>query len=108
MKKFAMAACLSLVLVTAGAQAMESTAVRVYDAGELPLNRYSVIDRLWTGTWRSAFWLPAYDDAGSAISALTTEAGRRGADGVINLHCLHDEGGMTGGYICYGLAIKLK
>ena len=30
------------------------------------------------------------------------------ADGVINLHCLNDNTGWGGGYICYGLAIKLK
>jgi hypothetical protein len=107
MKTFAAMACLGLL--TMGAQAAEPEApVRVFDAGELALNQYSVIERLWTGTWRSAFWLPAYADAGAAISALTTEAGRRGADGVINLHCLRDGGGLIGGYICYGLAIKLK
>jgi hypothetical protein len=82
--------------------------VRVFDAGELTIDRYTVIERLWTSTWRSAFWLPEYKDAGAAIASLTTEAGRRGADGVIDVHCLNDSGGLTSGYTCHGLAIKLK
>jgi hypothetical protein len=107
MKKFAAMACLGLLVM--GAQAAEPEApVRIFGAGELALSQYSVIERLWTGTWRSAFWLPAYGDAAAAISALTAEAERRGADGVVNLHCLRDGGGWVGGYICYGLAIKLK
>jgi hypothetical protein len=107
MKKFAAMACLGLM--TMGAQAAEPEApVRVFDAGELALNQYSVVERLWTGTWRSAFWLPAYADAGTAISALTAKARDLGADGVVNLHCMNDAGGWGGGYLCYGLAIKLK
>lgn len=106
MKKFTALVCLALIAVAANAA--ETGAVRVFDAGELTLDRYTVIERLWTGTWRSAFWLPSHDDPGAAIAALTSEAGRLGADGVTNLHCLHDGGGMSGGYVCYGLAIKLK
>lgn len=110
MKKITALVCLALL--AAGANALDAAAetggVRVFEAGELSLDRYTVIERLWTGTWRAAFWLPSYDDAGAAITALTNEAGRLGADGVTNLHCLHDSGGMSGGYICYGLAIKLK
>lgn len=106
MRIFAVIACLGLL--ASGAQAAESTEVRVFDAGELTLGRYTVIERLWTGKWRSAFWIPAHDDAAAAISELTSEAGRLGADGVVDLHCLHDGGGLSGGYICYALAIKLK
>ncbi len=102
-----------LILVTsvmpAVTQAKEpQPPVRVFDAGELTLDRYTVMKRLWTGTLRASFWIPAYDDAGTAIAALTSEAGNLGADGVVNLHCLNDVGGLGGGYTCYGLAIKLK
>jgi hypothetical protein len=82
--------------------------VPVYDTGELTLDRYSVVERLWTGTWRASFWIPAHDDASSAIAALTSKAADLGADGVVNLHCVNDSGGWGRGYYCYGLAIKLK
>jgi uncharacterized protein YbjQ (UPF0145 family) len=82
--------------------------IRVFDAGELTLDQYTVIERLWTGTWRASFWIPTENDAGSAIAALTSKAESLGADGVVNLHCVNDAGGWGGGYYCYGLAIKLR
>lgn len=86
----------------------EETPVRVYDTGELTLDRYTVVERLWTGTWRAAFWIPAHREASSAIAELTAKAADLGADGVVNLHCVDDAGGIARGYYCYGLAIKLK
>lgn len=103
MKKVAAMACLSFVAAAAVAEP-----VRVFDAGELAFARYTVVKRLWTGSWRASFWIPSHGDAGSAIAELTAEAGSLGADGVVNLHCLNDSGGWGGGYTCYGLAIKLK
>jgi hypothetical protein len=98
-----------LVLAPMAARSAEEPApVRVFDAGELTLARYTVVQRLWTGSWRASLWIPSHSDAGSAIAGLTTEAARLGADAVINLHCLNDSGGWSPGYTCYGLAIKLK
>lgn len=77
--------------------------IKVFDAGELTPDRYTVVERIWTGTLRTLYWLPSHDDAGAAVTALTDKARSLGADGVVNLHCLKD-----GGYYCYGLAIKLK
>ena len=85
-----------------------SAPIRVFDAGELTLARYTVLKRLWTGSWRSAFGVPVHHDAGEAITALTAEAATLGADGVVNLHCLNDTGGWASGYFCYGLAIRLR
>ncbi len=81
----------------------ETPPIRVFDAGELTPDRYTVVERIWTGTLRTLYWLPGHDDAGAAVTALTDKARSLGADGVVNLHCLKDSG-----YYCYGLAIKLK
>ena len=54
--------------------AAEVAPVRVYDTGELTLDRYTVVERLWTGTWRATFWVPTHDDPASAIAALTSKA----------------------------------
>ena len=88
--------------------AAEAGQVKVIDATELPLHRYTVVKRIWTQTWRSAFWVSTYDDASDAIAALASKAADEGANGVTNLHCLNDTGGWGSGYFCYGLAIKLK
>jgi len=98
------AAVLFLVAFPVTAQPMvETPPVRVFDAGELPSYRYTVVERIWTGTLRTLYWLPGHDDAGAAVAALTDKARSLGADGVVNLHCLKD-----GSYYCYGLAIRLK
>ena len=90
------------------ALAADAAPIKVFDATQLPFDRYTVVKRIWTQTWRSAFWVSNYDDASDAIAALTSRAADEGANGVINLHCLNDTGGWGGGYFCYGLAIKLK
>jgi len=89
------------------AQGADAGKVRVFDATQLTLDRYTVVTRIWAQSWRSAFWVPTYDEVADAISALTSKAADAGADGVINLHCLNDTS-WGGGYFCYGLAIKLK
>jgi hypothetical protein len=104
----AVALSCALCVAVGAARAADAARVRVYDATELPLDRYTVVKRIWTQTWRSAFWVPAYNDAADAKAALTSRAADAGADGVINLHCLNDAGGWGGGYFCYGLAIKLR
>jgi hypothetical protein len=106
--KLAAAALGLLVLSTTAAQDRAGTApIRIYDAGELTLERYTVVERLWTGTWRASFWVPTHRDPSAAIDALTSKAADLGADGVTNLHCVND-GAWWAGYYCYGLAIKLK
>jgi hypothetical protein len=102
------AGALGLAAVNAPAQETGAPTVRVYDAGELTLDRYTVVQRLWTGSWRASFWVPEYREPASAITALTSRAAALGADGVTHLHCLNDERGWGAGYYCYGLAIKLK
>jgi hypothetical protein len=102
------AAILLLPGVTALAQDKAAAPpFRVYDAGELPPERYTVLKRIWAGTWRASFWVPTRNEVADAIEDLKTQAADAGADGVVNLHCLSDAG-WSGGYFCYGLAIKLK
>lgn len=85
----------------------DAAPVKVFDATQLTQDRYTVVTRIWTQSWRSAFWVPTHGEMADAIKALTSKAANAGADGVVNLHCLNDTG-WFGGYFCYGLAIKLK
>ena len=99
--------------VTAPAAAAEtpSAAVRIYEAGALVPERYTVIKRLWVESWRSAFWVPTHGESAAAIAELQAEAARLGADGIVNLHCLNSRGGWFSGadaFFCYGNAVRLK
>ena len=84
--------------------------VRVIEPGELTVLSYTVMERLWTGTWRSAFWTTTYDTSDAAIAMLTRKAEKLGADAVTDLSCFRDAGTWFSpeGYFCSGLAIKLK
>jgi hypothetical protein len=96
------------VMAVTNALAQDQAPVRVFDAGQLAPSQYTVVERIWTGTWRAPFWLPGYDDAGAAVAALTNKAASLDANGVVNLYCVNDARGWGGGYLCYGLAVKLK
>src|SRR5262249_54757180 len=83
--------------------------LRVYDATELTPDRYTVIQRVWTGSWRSALGYPEHADSGAAIGALSAEAGRLGADGLTNLSCLEDpRAGLGGGPLRCGRASQAR
>ena len=99
------------VLPQAAASETPGAAVRIYEAGALAPDRYTVVEHLWAESWRSAFWVPAHAESGNAIAALQQEAAHLGADGIVNLNCLNEGGGWFSGkdaYFCYGNAIKLK
>lgn len=85
----------------------EPPQIRIYDAGELTLDRYTVIKRIWSGTWRASLWVPTSREQSAAIDAIKSAAADAGADGVVNLHCLSDSF-WSDEYFCYALAIKLK
>ncbi|HEX9684424.1 MAG TPA: hypothetical protein VGA25_01060 [Burkholderiales bacterium] len=97
----------ALCFAAGAAFSADAPRVRVFDATELTLDRYTVVKRIWTQTWHASFWVSTHDERADAIAALTSKAADAEADGVINLHCLNDTG-WFGGYFCYGLAIKLK
>ena len=103
----------ALVLAIPGAFAVAQDSpepppqIRIYDAGELTLDRYTVIKRIWAGTWRASLWVPTSRDRSAAIDAIKSAAADAGADGVVNLHCLTDSF-WSDEYFCYALAIKLK
>ena len=105
--------CCSIALtlgVASAAFAQGSAGPRVYQVGEITYNRYTVLERIWVGSWRSAFYVPGRADEKGAVEALKEEAARLGADGIVNLHCINDSSGFMGGadHFCYANAIKLK
>ena len=106
-RSFVAALCLA---AACAASAQEAAGVRIYQVGEIAYARYTVLGRIWVDSWRSAFFVPTHEDESGAIAALRDEAAQRGADGIVNLRCLNDSGGLplAGGYFCYANAIKLK
>ena len=102
--------CVLACAASAAGAAEARAPLRVIEPGELTLLSYTVVQRLWTGTWRSAFWTTTHDTSDAAITMLTREAERLGADAVTDLACFRDRGTWFSpeGYFCSGLAIKLR
>lgn len=92
----------------AGEQAAGS--VPVYDATQVAFDRYTVVKRVGTDDWQSAFYVPGHRDLETAQQAVVSAAARAGADGVVNLTCFDQTDGIfkRAGYFCYGNAIKIR
>jgi uncharacterized protein YbjQ (UPF0145 family) len=65
--------------------------------------------RLWVESWRTAFDVPAHAESSAALTQLSDEAARVGADALTNVVCLDDNRAwFRSGYFCYALAVKRK
>lgn len=84
--------------------------VPVYDATQLPFDRYTVVRRLSVESRESAYRIRGHRDLASARAALASEAARIGADGVLNVTCFDQTDWLfnPAGYVCYGNAIRIK
>jgi hypothetical protein len=108
------AACaLSGCASTPSATQVAGPDVKIYQSNNLTSSRYDVVRRVWVESWRSAFWLPTYPTEAEGIESLQTEAGRAGADGLINVICI-DQGpskwssNQESRIVCYGNAIRMR
>jgi uncharacterized protein YbjQ (UPF0145 family) len=81
--------------------------VKIYRGSELVPSQYQIVSRLWTDSWRTWRRVPTYAKQEDAIASLRAEAGRIGADGLINVVCLNQQPGAETAMLCYGTAIRL-
>ena len=103
--------CAALALAIAASGAAAADGVPVYDSTQVPFDRYTIVSRIGVEDWRqSAFRIRSHPTLQAARAALTREAARLGADGVINMICFDqtDRVFRPEGYFCYGNAIRLK
>ncbi|MEK6593775.1 MAG: hypothetical protein AABZ67_11920 [Pseudomonadota bacterium] len=96
--------------VAAPEAARSADSVRIYDPADLNLGRYEILRRLWVESWRSAFGVPRHASADAAVAELKTAAASLGADGLINVVCVPDQGWWLRkeNVFCYALAIRLR
>ena len=103
------AAALLLFCGPVAAQTVSADAVPVYDATQIPFDRYTIVKRLGVEGVQSAFWISGYGDPERARQALVNEAARLRADGVVNVQCLSRTDSLLSraGHYCYGNAIRI-
>jgi hypothetical protein len=87
--------------------------VTVYKVDQRVGQSYDIVRRLWTESWRTAFWAPTFPSEDEAIASMRAEAARMGADGLVNVNCL-DQGRSAWSQspepalLCYGIAVRLR
>ena len=85
----------------------QPSAVQVYELNPFVGHSYEIVDRLWIGSWRSAFGLPTYPRKEDAIAAMQAEASRLNADALVSVSCVDQHGstwfrGNEPAFLCYG------
>ena len=87
----AIALLLPIVLSACATQApvapVSAEKVSIHDSVLSAPPRYQVIERLWVGSWSSAFLTPSYSSRDEAMADFRREAADRGGNGVINFGC---------------------
>ena len=78
---------LASLLAPLGAAAVETDQVVIHESVTSAPVRYEVIERLWVGSWISAFTVPKYRSREEAEAAFRGHAARLGGNGVINFGC---------------------
>ena len=111
-------ACIALAAAaswaTPGAAAPDTArsadSVRIFNPADVPPGRYEIVKRLWVESWRSAFRVPEHDAPSAALAEIRAQAAELGADGIVHLHCLNDDGGFMSrsSHFCYANAVRLK
>jgi hypothetical protein len=82
--------------------------VQVYNSTQLIPTQYSVVERIWIDSSRSAFTYPSFANTDDAIQAMKEQAGQAGATGILNVMCMDGKGWSDRQQLCYGDAIKFK
>jgi hypothetical protein len=90
-----------------------NAAVKLYQPADLSSSEYEVVRQLWVDSWTTAVYMPTYASESDGIAAMQAEAGRSGADGLINVYCV-DRGraiwstNSGPALVCYANAIRVK
>ena len=90
-----------------------TTAVKVYQPADLAPSQYEIVRQIWVDSWSTAIWMPTYPSEAEGIASMQVEAGRVGADGLINFYCVdlaqsNRSSGSGAAFLCYGSAIRVR
>ena len=104
------AVLIPLVLALTACATTKSEDIKIYSPAQLKQGDYETVGRIWVGTWRTAFWVPADSKREDGIDALKDKAASLDANGLINVDCYGDSGlfGGSQSFTCYGKAIRTR
>ena len=103
-------ACLLLGACATGSKQPVASApaseVQIYSTTQLVPTQYTIVEHIWTDSWRSNISVPTFANADAGLQELKEKAAGVGASGLVNVMCLDATGYSRGRLLCYGDAIR--
>jgi hypothetical protein len=103
------AGCASKATPTKGAT-VPASEIKVYQTPDLLQSQYTLIQHVWTDSWRTNFTFPTFKSETDGMDAMKRVASDAGANGLINAICL--DGRSTPSdkpeLYCYADAIRVN
>ena len=103
----ALAGAATLAMAQAGAAA-DPQLIPVVESVTSTTQRFEIIKRLWTESWRSPLAVPGYESREQAMAAFREHAVALGGNGVINFDCYRLPGVFGSGtrLACNGTIVR--
>lgn len=104
------------VVTTLSAALLAPLAVAAQDASKVALHEsvtsaptgYTFIERVWSGSWRSAFGVPSYATREEGAAAFRQIAAGLGGNGVINFGCYRKSEATDAPFACNGTVVRFN
>jgi hypothetical protein len=68
--------------------------------------RYEIVKRLWSESWRSAFFVPSYASVEEGAAHMRSRAADLGGNGVINFGCYRRSAAADAPLACNGTIVR--
>jgi hypothetical protein len=90
------------------AAAQDAAKVSLHESVTSAPASYTVLKRVWAGSWRSAFGVPSYATREEAASAFRDIAASLGGNGVINFGCYRKSEKPDASLACNGIVVRFN
>lgn len=104
------AGCASKSKPVASKATVPPSEIKVYQTPDLLNNQYTLVEHVWTDSWRSNFTFPSFSTEADGIDAMKRAASSAGANALIHVICLdtRSKPSQSLNLICYGDAIRVN
>ena len=90
------------------AAAQDASKVALHESVTSAPTAFTVIKRVWVGSWRSAFGVPSYATREEGASAFREIAASLGGNGVINFGCYRKSEKPDASFACNGTVVRFN
>ena len=96
------------LLAPIAVSAQDATKVALHESVTSAPTGFTVIQRVWVGSWRSSFGVPSYATREEGASAFREIAASLGGNGVINFGCYRKSEKPDASFACNGTVVRFN